>query len=68
VKGRTGTAHGHPLESITWRKRRGISLAARMWVAQSDFPAGAYRFDAIASRLVPGGDPELEHIEGAWWD
>ncbi len=68
VKGRTGTAHGHPLEAITWRKRRAISLAARMWMAQSDFRAEVYRFDAIAIRLVPGRDPELEHIEGAWWD
>ena len=66
VKGRTGTAHGHPLESITWRKRRAISLAARMWVARSEFPARAYRFDAVSVRLIPGGELELEHIEGAW--
>ena len=66
VKGRTGTTHGHPLESITWRKRRAISLAARMWMARSDFPAQAYRFDAVSVRLIPGGELELEHIEGAW--
>jgi len=68
VKGRTGTSHGHPLESITWRKRRAISLAARMWVARSDFPAQTYRFDAVSVRLMPGGELELEHIEGAWME
>ena len=29
VKGRSGPAFGHPLEAITWRKRRAISVAAR---------------------------------------
>ena len=66
VKGRSGPAFGHPLEAITWRKRRAISLAASAWIAQSDFRARSYRFDAVSVRAVSGGGFELEHVEGAW--
>ncbi len=66
VKGRSGPAFGHPLEAITWRKRRGISVAASAWIAQSDFSARSYRFDAVSVRIMPGGAVELEHVEGAW--
>ena len=66
VKGRSGRAFGHPLEAITWRKRRAISVAASTWIARSDFRARAYRFDAVSVRAVSGGGFELEHVEGAW--
>ncbi len=66
VKGRGGPAFGHPLEAITWRKRHAISLAARAWIARSDFRARSYRFDAVSVRVMPDGDLELEHVEGAW--
>ncbi len=66
VKGRSGPAFGHPLEAITWRKRHAISVAARAWIARSDFRAHSYRFDAVSVRVMPGGCVELKHIEGAW--
>ena len=66
VKGRSGPAFGHPLEAITWRKRQAISVAARAWIARSDFEAKGYRFDAVSVRVVPGGAFEVEHVEGAW--
>ena len=66
VKGRSGPAFGHLLEAITWRKRRAISVAARAWIARSDFNARSYRFDAVSVRTIPGGAVELEHVEGAW--
>ena len=66
VKGRSGPMFGHPLEAITWRKRRAISVAARAWIARSDFSARSYRFDAVSVRIMPGGAVELEHVEGAW--
>ena len=66
VKGRGGPAFGHPLEAITWRKRHAISLAARAWIARSDFKARSYRFDAVSVRVMPDGGLELEHVEGAW--
>ncbi len=66
VKGRSGPAFGHPLEAITRSKRRAISVAARAWIARSDFRARAYRFDAVSVRMMPDGSFELEHVEGAW--
>ena len=46
VKGRNGPAFGHPLDAITRRKRQAIFVAARGWIAGSDFRARSYRFDA----------------------
>ena len=46
VKGRNGPAFGHPLDAITRRKRQAIFVAARGWIARSDFRARSYRFDA----------------------
>jgi putative endonuclease len=66
VKGRSGPTFGHPLEAIPWRKRRKISVAAKAWIAASDFSARSYRFDAVSVRIMPGGAVELEHVEGAW--
>ncbi len=66
VKGRSGPAYGHPLEAITWRKRKAISIAARVWIAKSDVPARAYRFDAVAVWVDDRGAVEIEHVEGAW--
>ncbi len=66
VKGRSGPAFGHPLEAITRKKRHAISLAARAWIARSDFRARSYRFDAVSVRVMPDGGFELEHVEGAW--
>ena len=66
VKGRSGPDFGHPLEAITWRKRRAISVAASAWISRSDFAAESYRFDAVSVLLTPGGALEFEHVEGAW--
>lgn len=66
VKGRSGPAFGHPLEAITWKKRRAISVAASAWIARSDFSARSYRFDAVSVRIMPDGAVELDHVEGAW--
>ncbi len=66
VKGRSGPSFGHPLEAITWRKRHAISVAARAWIARSEFRARSYRFDAVSVRVMPDGSFELEHVEGAW--
>ncbi len=65
VKGRRGAGYGHPLEAITWRKRREIERVARHWIARHDRPGLVYRFDAIA--VVPGlGGPAVEHVADAW--
>lgn len=66
VKGRSGPEYGHPLEAITWRKRKAVSIAARVWMARSEVPARAYRFDAVAVKVDAHGVVEIEHVEGAW--
>ena len=66
VKTRSGLGYGHPLEAITWRKRREIHQVASAWIARHGHPGELYRFDAIAVRLAAGGAPVLEHVEDAW--
>jgi putative endonuclease len=66
VKGRTGTAWGHPLAAVTRRKQREIERVARQWIARFGRPADVYRFDAIAVRLDAGGCPVVDHVADAW--
>ena len=65
VKGRSGPAFGHPLDAISRRKRQAISVAARGWIARSDFRARSYRFDSVSVGLMPDGSFDVEHVEGA---
>ena len=66
VKTRSGLGYGHPLETITLRKRREIQRVAGAWVARHGRPGDLYRFDAIAILAGSGGVAELEHVENAW--
>lgn len=65
VKARAGSGWGHPLEAITWAKRREIEYAARVWIADRGRPGLTYRFDAIAV-LWSHGDAHIEHVPNAW--
>ena len=66
VKTRAGLGYGHPLEAITWRKRREIRQVATAWIGRHGRPGDLYRFDAVAVQVRAGGSPELEHVEDAW--
>ena len=66
VKSRAGTGYGHPLEAITWRKRREIGQVAASWVHRHGSPGITYRFDAVAVMLRAGAPPVVEHVEDAW--
>lgn len=66
VKTRGGTGYGHPLEAITWKKRREIQRVALAWIDRFGRPADVYRFDAIGILLPAGGAPHVEHVEDAW--
>lgn len=68
VKTRAGLGYGHPLEAITWKKRREIRQVATAWVERHGRPSDQYRFDAIAIQLPSGGAPRLEHVPDAWRD
>ena len=65
VKTRAGLGYGHPLESITARKRREIAQVAGAWIERFGAAGDVYRFDAVAV-LVRGAEPEVEHVEDAW--
>lgn len=66
VKTRSGRAYGHPLESITWRKRTEIGQVAADWIARFGRPDLVYRFDAIAVFEDRAGTLRVEHVEDAW--
>jgi putative endonuclease len=66
VKSRGGLGYGHPLEAITWKKRREIQQVASAWVDRHGRPGDVYRFDAVAVLLDAGGAPEVQHVEDAW--
>ena len=65
VKTRAGTGFGHPLEAITWKKRREIQQVASAWIDRFGRPEYTYRFDAVAV-LVSGPEERVEHVEDAW--
>lgn len=66
VKTRAGPGFGHPLEAITWKKRREIQQVASAWIDRHGRPDDTYRFDAVAVIFEPGRDPGVEHVEDAW--
>jgi putative endonuclease len=66
VKTRGGTGYGHPLEAITWKKRREIQRVALAWIDRYGLPGDVYRFDAVGILLPAGGAPRIEHVEDAW--
>jgi putative endonuclease len=76
VKARASVTHGHPLESIGWRKRRDLAVAAQAWMARHGAPGQEYRFDAVhvvAGRPAGGPSPAgtapvaaVHHTENAW--
>jgi putative endonuclease len=67
VRSRTGEEQGHPLESITPRKRARVIRAARLYLDAELTPAAAYRFDVVGVTFpTAGGDPELTYIPNAF--
>lgn len=67
VKTRRSSDFGHPLESITRRKRMELEACARAWLRERRPPPGFLRrFDAVAVRLGEDGSVAVEHVEDAW--
>jgi len=56
---------GHPLDSITWTKRRDLWTAARGWIAENGRSGWSYRFDAVVVTRE-GRTMKVEHVEDAW--
>ena len=66
VKGRRGPGWGHPLEAVTWKKRREIATVAAWWVARNGREGWIYRFDAVAVDVGQDGAVRIDHVEDAW--
>ncbi|MBR9991330.1 MAG: YraN family protein [Gemmatimonadetes bacterium] len=76
VKARARASHGHPLESIDWRKRRALAIAASGWIDRHGRAGEEYRFDAVhivgrqdargGHPSSPATPPEVHHTENAW--
>lgn len=68
VKGRRSRRAGHPLEAVTFRKRRDIEQVARRWVHdhQGVLEATQLRFDVIAISSIPDADWWIDHVVDAW--
>lgn len=66
VKTRAGAAYGHPLEAITWKKRREIQQVAAAWVDRFGQESDVYRFDAVAVEVDGQAPARIEHVEDAW--
>jgi putative endonuclease len=66
VKTRAGLGYGHPLEAITWKKRREIQQVAGAWIDRFGAAGDTYRFDAVAVLVLAGAPPRVEHLEDAW--
>jgi putative endonuclease len=65
VKARQRSLYGHPLNAITWAKRRELQAAARAWIAQHARAADSFRFDVVwVLESVTGETPQ--HEEDAW--
>lgn len=63
VKTRSGTGYGHPLESITSRKRQMLRQLAYAWLRENQVSYPSMRVDAIALCGSPMGFT-FEHRQG----
>jgi putative endonuclease len=65
VKGRAKLEHGHPLETIGFRKRRDVERAAARWIRERSPGRVAFRFDALGL-TVHSGVWDIAHVADAW--
>jgi putative endonuclease len=68
VKTRAGTGFGTGAEAVTGEKQRRLRRLATRWLGEEP-PSGGFadvRFDVASVTLLPGADPDIEVIEGAF--
>jgi putative endonuclease len=66
VKGRTGSSHGAPGESVTRGKMRRILKAAEAYLWRRGLTNKPCRFDVVCVTLVDNREAEFEHIRNAF--
>jgi putative endonuclease len=66
VRARATREFGEPWESVDWRKRQHLKMAATEFIAEHDLGTWAFRFD-IVSVVAPGRpDCEIELLRNAF--
>ena len=63
VKCRTGLGFGHPLEAITYAKRRTLRQLAAIWMRDHCVRTRSIRIDAIGVLMLPGREPSVTHVK-----
>lgn len=68
VRSRTGEASGHPLETVTQRKRAQIIRSARLFIDAESPKASAFRFDVVGVVFPQDAHGEIQclHIPDAF--
>ena len=67
VRSKSGAAHGTPLETIDYRKRRQIERCARQYLAHKKVGADVCcRFDAVGVLIPASGQVEIVHVPDAF--
>lgn len=67
VKTRRGTGFGLPEEAIGAEKKRHLVKAARAWLYERRMEGTPCRFDVVSILLRSRAEPEIHHIENAFW-
>jgi len=67
VRSRTGTEHGHPLETIDARKRARVRRAAALYIEAERPQSTLFRFDVVAVTFhADMASHEVVHVEDAF--
>jgi len=67
VRSKSGVAHGTPLETIDFKKRRQIERCARQYLAHKKVGADVCcRFDAVGVLIPASGEVEIVHVPDAF--
>jgi putative endonuclease len=64
VKTRRGTAHGTPVEAVTWRKADRLRVLAQRWLQSHSARPRAVRFDVVGVLAGRSGAATVDHRRG----
>src|SRR6476661_5846397 len=65
VKARKGAEFGGPVGAVDWRKQKGLTQSAQVWMDRHGPPAANYRFDVVGV-LVNGEHVRIRHVPNAF--
>ncbi len=67
VKTRSGLNYGAPADAVTDEKKRHLIKVSEAYLYQNHMERSNARFDVISIVLHQEGDPNIEHIQDAFW-